>query len=84
MDAKATAILQDGTKVQGRLTTAHAASSYGQPVFVDDNGQAYNWMVVRDIITTDEKSKGGKSRSDAKRKASAKNGRKGGRPKKSS
>lgn len=82
MDTKAMAILQDGTKVNGRLTTAHAASSYGQPVFVDDDGQAYNWMIVRDVITTEEKSKGGKSTSDAKRKASAENGKKGGRPKK--
>ena len=51
MDTKATATLINGSKVSGRLTTANAASSYGQPVFVDDDGQAYNWSDITDIST---------------------------------
>jgi hypothetical protein len=51
MDTKATATLHDGTTVAGRLTTDHAASSYGQPVFVDDAGQAYDWFTIADIST---------------------------------
>lgn len=83
MDTKATATLTDGTKVVGRLTTEHAASSYGQPVFVDDAGQAYNWASITDIDTAAELGrKGGSATSDAKRRASAANGRKGGRPRK--
>lgn len=83
MDTKATATLQGGSKVQGRLTTAHAASSYGQPVFVDDDGQVYDWFMIASIDTaTEMRRKGGKSTSDAKRKASAENGKFGGRPKK--
>ena len=46
-----TATLHDGTTVTGRLTTDHAASSYGQPVFVDDAGQAYDWIFIADIST---------------------------------
>lgn len=83
MDTKATATLIDGSKVHGRLTTAHAASSYGQPVFVDDAGQAINWASITDIDTAaDMRSRGGAATSDAKRKASAANGAKGGRPRK--
>lgn len=83
MDIKATATLIDGTKVSGRLTTAHAASSYGQPVFVADDGQAYNWASITDIDTAAAmRSKGGSATSPAKRRASAANGRKGGRPRK--
>ena len=77
MDTKAIATMQDGSKVSGRLTTDHAASSYNQPVFVDDNNQAYNWSAIADIQTTSAQSKGG-SRPKA---TSAENGRKGGRPK---
>lgn len=48
MNTAATATLWNGTQVSGRLTTEHAASSYGQPVFVDDNGQAYDaWQIVK-------------------------------------
>lgn len=54
---EATATLYDGTKVRGRLTTDHAASSYGQPVFVDDAGQAYDWFTVTDISTPSEERK---------------------------
>lgn len=82
MDTKATATLRDGSKVSGRLTTAHAASSYGQPVFVDDDGQAYNWSDIVDVNTAAELGrKGGASTSKAKQKSSANNGRLGGRPK---
>lgn len=83
MDTKATATLTNGQKVKGRLTTDHAASSYGQPVFVDENNQAYNWAEVADIATADSRhSKGGKSTSDTKAEAARRNGRKGGRPRK--
>lgn len=81
MDTKAMAILINGDKVKGRLTTDHAASSYGQPVFVANDGQAYNWADIASLETTEAKSKGGQSTSEAKRAASRENGRKGGRPK---
>lgn len=82
MNTQATAILHDGSKVKGRLTTEHSASSYNQPVFVDEANQAYNWAEIADIITTAGRSKGGQSTSEAKAAASRENGRKGGRPKK--
>jgi hypothetical protein len=82
MDTKATATLTNGQKVKGRLTTDHAASSYNQPVFVDEDNQAYNWAEIADIATTSDRSKGGKSTSEAKGEAARLNGRKGGRPKK--
>lgn len=81
MDTKATATLRDGSKVSGRLTTAHAASSYGQPVFVDNDGQAYNWHDITDVKTTDAQSKGGSAGTDLQNKARAKNAKKGGYPK---
>lgn len=84
MDTKAIATLVIGEKkVKGRLTTNHAASSYGQPVFVDDNGQAYNWIDIASIQTTDARSKGGQATSEAKQQAARENGRKSkGRPRK--
>lgn len=83
MDTKATATLRDGSKVTGRLTTDHASSSYGQPVFVDDDGQAYNWIDIIDISTAAALGKlGGSATSAAKSKSSAANGKLGGRPKK--
>ena len=70
MDTKATATLQDGSKVSGRLTTDHAASSYGQPVFVSDDGQAYNWADIVDVSTAAALGKlGGGVSSEAKTKA---------------
>ena len=48
MNRKAIATI-DGQKVNGRLTTNHAASSYNQPVFVDDDDRAYNWSDIIDI-----------------------------------
>jgi len=41
----------DGEKtIAGYLTTEHPASSYGQPVFVDDDGQAYDsWQVLNTV-----------------------------------
>jgi hypothetical protein len=83
MDIKATATLLDGARITGRLTTNHAASSYGQPVFVDNSGQAINWAGITGIDTAAEmRSRGGSATSKSKRRASAANGRKGGRPKK--
>lgn len=81
MDTKATATLHDGSKVSGRLTTDHSASSYGQPVFVDDDGQAYNWADIADMQTTSAQSKGGSAGTDAQNKARAENAKKGGWPK---
>jgi hypothetical protein len=78
MDTKATATLHNGQKVSGRLTTAHSASSYGQPVFVDDDGQAYNWSDIADVKTTEGQSKGGKAGTKAQNEARAKNSVKGG------
>ncbi len=70
MNTKATATLHDGRKVIGRLTTDHAASSYGQPVFVDENGQAYNWAEIANINTAAELGrKGGLQTSQAKTNA---------------
>jgi general stress protein YciG len=83
MNTKATATLRNGNKIKGTMTTEHAASSYGQPVFVDENGQAYNWLEIFDINTASEIGrKGGKQTSDAKKKSSAENGKLGGRPRK--
>lgn len=78
MDTKATATLHNGQKVSGQLTTAHSASSYGQPVFVDDDGQAYNWFDIADVKTTEGQSKGGKAGTVLQNRARAKNARKGG------
>lgn len=82
MNTKATAILVSSQKVKGRLTTDHAASSYGQPVFVDEDNQAYNWAEIIDIITTEAQSKGGSRSTPATRRAARESGKKGGRPKK--
>lgn len=78
MDTKAIATLQDGSKVSGRLTTAHPASSYGKPVFVDDDGQAYDWCQIVDVKTTEAQSKGGRAGTDLQNKARAANAKKGG------
>ena len=81
MDTKATATLVNGQKVSGRLTTDHSASSYGQPVFVDNDNQAYNWADIVDIKTTSAQSKGGSAGSAAQNAARAENAKKGGWPK---
>jgi hypothetical protein len=82
MDTKATVTLINGRKIKGRLTTEHAASSYGQPVFVDANGQAHNWAEIAGLVTTEGQSKGGSRSTPATRKAARESGKKGGRPKK--
>jgi hypothetical protein len=66
MDTKVTATLLDGSKVGGRLTTDHPASSYGQPVFVDSNNQAIDWLNIVNVQTTEASSKGGQATSPAK------------------
>ncbi|GIK44020.1 MAG: hypothetical protein BroJett011_78530 [Chloroflexota bacterium] len=81
MDTKAIVTLQNGSKVSGRLTTAHPASSYGQAVFVDDDGNAYNWIDIVDVKTTEGQSKGGKAGTQAQNAARAANAKKGGYPK---
>jgi len=40
MKIKAFSPLLDGYETEAELTTEHAASSYGQPVLVLDNGEA--------------------------------------------
>jgi hypothetical protein len=80
MDIKATAILINGSKINGRLTTNHAASSYGQLIFVDQNGQAVDWTSIREISTAPQM---GASISEKKSAAVRENGKKGGRPRKS-
>ena len=40
MKIKAFSPLLDGYETEARLTTEHAASSYGQPVLVIDTGDA--------------------------------------------
>ncbi len=82
MDTKATATLHNGNKIYGRLTTAHAASSYGQPVFVDNDGQAYNWTDITDINTAASLgSRGGSANTEAQNAARAANAKHAGRPK---
>ena len=79
MDKKSIATLTDGTKVKGRLTTDHAASSYNQPVFVDEDNQAYNWADIIDISTAAAM---GAAKTERKGNAARENGKKGGRPRK--
>jgi septal ring-binding cell division protein DamX len=80
MNTRATVTLVTGQKVKGRLTTDHAASSYGQPVFVSDDGTAYNWAEIANVITTEAQSKGGSRSTPATRRAARESGKKGGRP----
>lgn len=85
MNIKAIAKLHDGTTIGGRLTTDHAASSYNQPVFVDDSNQAIDWASITDISTIDASQAGatlGSKTSDRKARSSRENGKKGGRPRK--
>jgi len=82
MNQIAIATLPDGTTLRGRLTTEHSASSYGQPVFVDDNGIAYNWAALADVQIEVQQARAGRATSEAKARASRKNGKLGGRPRK--
>lgn len=85
MNTKAIATLRNGEQITGKLTTDHAASSYGQPVFVDGANQAFNWFDIADV-TTIEPGKAaaalGSITSDKKARSSAENGKRGGRPRK--
>lgn len=70
MNIKATVTIINGSKISGRLTTDHSASSYGQPVFVDDDNQAINWADIIDISTAPAIGKrGGEKTSPAKSEA---------------
>ncbi len=82
MNTKATATLVTGEKLKGKLTTDHVASSYGQPVFVADDGTACNWADIADITTTEAQSRGGSRSTSATRRAARESGKKGGRPRK--
>lgn len=50
---RAIATVIGGLTVVGRLTTDHAASSYGQPVFVDDAGRAYDAAEIINLAILD-------------------------------
>ncbi len=54
MNREAIAELSNGLTVHGHLTTEHAASSYGQPVFVDDDGTPYNTADFLNLHVLDE------------------------------
>lgn len=82
MNKKAIASLVNGERVRGYVTTEHAASSYGQPVFVNEDNQAYNWVEIADITTTEAQNKGGSRSTPATRRAARDVGKKGGRPRK--
>lgn len=83
MKAYVTAILITGERVRGLITTEHAASSYGQPVYVDLAGRLYDWSEIASLLTGIELARMGGSRStERKRAASRANGRLGGRPRK--
>lgn len=77
MNTKAIATMIDGSKVKGRLTTEHSASSYGQPVFVGEDGRAHNWSDITNISTAAAM---GSKTSERKAAAVRENGKKGGRP----
>jgi hypothetical protein len=66
----------------GRLTTEHAASSYGQPVFVDSGGQAYDWISIAELSIAELSTAAEMGSKTSARKAARANGRKGGRPRK--
>lgn len=62
MDKPAIATILGERKVVGRLTTEHAASSYGLPVFADENGHAYNPAEIVSVPPLDgEKEEGDQS-----------------------
>lgn len=54
MNRETIAELANGLTVHGYLTTDHAASSYGQPVFVDDDGTPYNTADILNLHVLDE------------------------------
>jgi hypothetical protein len=82
MDVIAIATLYNGAQIRGRLTTDHPASSYGRPVFVDDDGQAWDWISLADVRIEPQQARAGRVKSERKAKAARKNGKLGGRPRK--
>lgn len=54
MDKPVIATTIDGLTITGRLTTGHAASSYGQPVLVADDGQVYDNHDIISIAEIDD------------------------------
>ena len=53
MNKPAIATVIGGLTIIGRLTTDHAASSYGQPVFADEDGQAYDAAEIINLTLLD-------------------------------
>lgn len=80
MNEIAIATLFDGTEIRGRLTTDHPASSYNQPVFVDETGRARDWASLKKVAVEPQQARAGRVTSEAKARASRENGKKGGRP----
>lgn len=58
MNKPAIATILGGLTVVGRLTTEHAASSYGLPVFVDEDGRAYDAIEIVNVTPLDDEEEG--------------------------
>jgi hypothetical protein len=51
VESKAIATPVGGIKHKRRLTNDHPEIIYGQPIFVDDLGQAYRWGEIAGVST---------------------------------